>query len=73
MYRHTRGRVHVIRSTIEGMDVNGRVNQDNGICEQLLGAHLFEDTTRGQGINLKHLKQHHSNMILTKESIKDKK
>lgn len=52
---------------IEGKAVNGRVNKDNTICEKKLGAPLFEDTARGQGINLKYLKQHYSSIILTED------
>ena len=57
---------------IDGNVVNGRVNQDNSICEEFLGAPLYEDTTmghtsaqpRGQGINLKYLKQYYSSITL---------
>lgn len=59
--------------SVEGIVVNGRVNQDNRICKQLLGVALFEDTEKGQGINLKYLKQHYSNMILTKDSTENEK
>lgn len=52
---------------IEGRVVNGRVLQDNAIHEELLVAPLCEDTTRGQGINLKYLKQHDSSIILTED------
>lgn len=45
---------------IKGKATNGIVNQDNAICEELLGAPLCEDTSmgqaRGQGINLKYIK-----------------
>lgn len=59
--------------SIEGRTINGKVNQHNTICEQLLGALLFEDTSRDQGINLKYLKQHYSNMTLTKNLTEDEK
>lgn len=42
---------------IEGKAINGQVNLDNALCEQLLGVDLFEDTPNGQGINLKYLKK----------------
>lgn len=49
---------------INGKEVNGRVNQDNNIWNELLGAPLLDDETEGdtsgqarvQGINLKYLK-----------------
>lgn len=52
-----------------------RVIQDNSICEELLGSLLCEDTTtgrildqpRGQGVNLKYLKQCYSNITLNEE------
>jgi hypothetical protein len=61
---------------IDGRVINGRVNQDNSICNELLGAPLCEDTTtgqtlgqpRGQGINLKYLKQYYSSITLNEES-----
>ena len=61
---------------IDGKDVNGRVNQDNSICEELLGAPLCEDTTmrqasgqpRGQGINIKYLKQYYLIITLSEDS-----
>lgn len=58
---------------IEGRVVNGRVNQDNIICEELFGAPLCEDTTRGQGIILKYLKQHYSSIILIEDSTENEK
>lgn len=51
--------------SIEGKVISGRVNQDNTICEELLGAPLFEDTIRDQGITLKY--QHYSNIILSED------
>lgn len=41
---------------VKGKVVDGRVSQDNAICEQFLGVDLFEDTARGQDINLNTLK-----------------
>lgn len=58
---------------IKGKVVNGQVNQYNAICEQLLGADLIDDTTRGQGINLKYLKQYYSNMVLTADATEEEK
>lgn len=72
MYRQTRGHVHVIESTYQ-REQDIRVNQDNIICEELLGAVLFEVTVREQDINLKYLKQHYSSLILTKNLAEKKR
>ena len=61
---------------INGKAVNDRVNQDNSICDELLGAPLCGDTTTGktygqamdQGINLKYLKQYYASITLTEKS-----
>ena len=61
---------------IDGKAVNGRVNQDNNICNELLGAPLLDDETegdtsgqaRGQGINLKYLKQYYASIVLSDDS-----
>lgn len=58
---------------VEGKAVNGQVNQDNAICEQLLGADLMDDSARGQGISLRYLKAHYANMTLTDESTEEEK
>jgi hypothetical protein len=60
---------------IDDKVVNGRVNQDNSICNKLLGAPLCDDQStgetssqaRGQGINLKYLKQYYTSITLTEE------
>lgn len=57
---------------LNGKVVNGWVNKDNTICKELLCVHLFEDTSRGQGIN-KYLKQHYSTMKLTENSSEQEK
>lgn len=62
--------------SIDGKIVNGRVNQDNSIYEELLGAPLCEDTTtrqtssqpRCQGIYLKDLKTILFKYTLSEES-----
>ena len=61
---------------IDGKAVNGQVNQDNNICNELLGAPLLDDKTkgdtfgqaRGQGINLKYLKQYYASIVLSEDS-----
>lgn len=58
---------------IEDKAVNGRVNKDNTICEELMGASLCEDISRGQGINLKYIKQYYSILTLTEDSMSIKK
>ena len=58
---------------IDGKDVNGRVNQDNAICEELLGVSLFEQGSRGQGINLRLLREYHSSLVITENSTEQEK
>jgi hypothetical protein len=61
---------------IDGKAVNDRVNQDNNICNELLGAHLLDDETegdtsgqaRGQGISLKYLKQYYASIVIPDDS-----
>lgn len=58
---------------IKGKVVNGKVNKDNAICEELLGADFFEDAARGQGIYLRYLKQHYKILVLTEDLTENKK
>ena len=54
--------------SIDGKAVNGWVNQDNTICEELLGVSLFKQGTRGQGINLHLLRKYHNSIVITENS-----
>ncbi|XP_050896115.1 serine/threonine-protein phosphatase 7 long form homolog [Lathyrus oleraceus] len=61
---------------IDGKAVNGKVNHVNDICNELLGAPLLDDEpegdtssqARGQGINLKYLRQYYNSIVLSEDS-----